>query len=178
MKVGYARVSTQDQNLDLQVQALTDAGCSVIFEEKESGSKSSRPELEKALAVSKAGDTLVVYKLDRLSRSVPDLHRISKFLEEKQVHLQSTTQNIDTSTPMGKFFFSVMGAIAELEREQIIERTLAGLEAARKCGKKFGPKPKAEAKEVKALAQAGLSITSVCKRLGISRATYYRLLAA
>jgi DNA invertase Pin-like site-specific DNA recombinase len=178
MRVGYARVSTRDQDLDLQIQALTNAGCDLIFEEKESGSKADRSELGKALEIVRAGDTLVVYKLDRLSRSVPDLQRISKMLEEKKVHLQSTTQAIDTATPMGKFFFTMLSAIAELEREQIVERTLAGLEAARKSGKKSGPKPKAEAKEVKALVQAGVSPAHVCKRLGISRATMYRLLAA
>lgn len=178
MKVGYARVSTKDQNLSSQVEALTAAGCDLIFEEWESGSKSERPELAKVLEIVKPGDTLVVYKLDRLSRSVMDLHKIVKTLEGRKVHFQSTTQNIDTSTPMGKFFFTVMGAIAELEREQIVERTLAGLEAARKSGKRSGPKPKVEAIEVKALVQAGISPVHVCKRLGISRATYYRLLAA
>lgn len=178
MKIGYARVSTKDQNLDLQIQALSAAGCSVIFEEKESGSKSDRPELLKALEVVKADDTLVVYKLDRLSRSVPDLLKISKLLEEKKVHLQSTTQSIDTSSPMGKFFFTMLSAIAELEREQIVERTLAGLEAARRSGKKSGPKPKADAADVKALVKAGKTPEQVCRLLHISRATVYRLLAA
>lgn len=178
MKVGYARVSTKDQNLTSQIEALTAAGCDLIFEEWESGSKAERPELTKMLEILKAGDTLVVYKLDRLSRSVLDLQKISKLLEEKKINLLSTTQSIDSTTPMGKFFFNVMSAIAELEREQIVERTLAGLDAAHKNGKKSGPKPKAEAKEVKALVQAGVSPAHVCKRLGISRATLYRLLAA
>lgn len=174
-KVGYARVSTRDQNLKSQIEALTAAGCDLIFEESASGKNIDRQELHRAIDCLNAGDTLVVYKLDRLSRSVPDLHKIVKVLEQKGINLYSTTQDINTSTPMGKFFFSIMGAIAELEREQIIERTQAGLDAARRSGKKLGPKPKVDPREVDGLLDAGLSVPEVCKRLGISRATLYRV---
>lgn len=174
-KIGYARVSTKDQNLNSQVYSLTNAGCSLIFEESASGKNLDRPELQKALECLNAGDTLVVYKLDRLSRSLIDLHNLTKLLEQRGINFQSTTQDINTSNPMGKFFYSLMGAIAELNREQIVERTLAGLEAARRSGKKLGPKRKADPREVDALLDAGLSPQEVCKRLSISRATLYRV---
>src|ERR1700733_12777971 len=145
-KIGYARVSTKDQNLDLQIESLAAAGCIVIFEETESGRKTDRPELEKALALLNEGDTLVVYKLDRLTRSLQHLLEISQVLKEKHANLQSTTNDIDTSNPMGRAFFQIIGVIAELEREVIVERTMAGLTAARNSGKKFGPKVKTDPK--------------------------------
>ena len=176
-KIGYARVSTKDQNLDLQIEALTAAGCDLIFEENESGKKADRPELARALALLNAGDTLVVYKLDRLTRSLQHLLEVSQILKDKKANLQSTTNDIDTSTPMGKAFFQIIGVIAELEREVIVERTLAGLKAARNSGKKFGPKVKTDPKAIRALAASGISNEDICKQLNCSRATVYRALA-
>jgi len=177
-KVGYARVSTKDQNLDLQVEALTKAGCDLIFEEKESGKKSDRPELAKLLAILNEGDTLVVYKLDRLTRSLQHLLEVSQILKDKKANLQSTTNDIDTSTPMSKAFFQIIGVIAELEREVIVERTMAGLRAARNSGKKFGPKLKTDPKAIKALSASGLTKEEICKQLNCSKATVYRALKA
>lgn len=179
MKIGYARVSTKDQNLDLQINALTHAGCDIIFEENVSGaSKDNRPELHKALAVLKPGDVLVIYKLDRLSRSLVDLHSISKQINEKSADLLCTCDNIDTSTSAGKLYFSIMGAIAEFERDLIKDRTRAGLEAARKSGKKLGPKQKSDPKSIKTLVNSGIEKSEVCKQLKISRATLYRAMQA
>jgi DNA invertase Pin-like site-specific DNA recombinase len=175
-KIGYARVSTKDQNLDLQIDALTAANCDLIFEETESGKKAERPELAKALAVLNAGDTLVVYKLDRLTRSLQHLLEVSQILKDKKANLQSTTNDIDTSNPMGKAFFQIIGVIAELEREVIVERTLAGLKAARNSGAKFGPKQKTDPKTIRALVASGMAKAEIGKQLNCSRATIYRAL--
>ena len=129
-KIGYARVSTREQNLDLQTDALRKAGCTRIFEETMSGAKRERPQLNSALDYLRAGDTLVVWKLDRLGRSVKDLVELVGELEKRGVHFQSVTDNIDTSTPAGRFFFHVMASLAQMERELLVERTRAGLEAA------------------------------------------------
>lgn len=135
MLIGYVRVSTNDQNTDLQRNALQSANCEQIFEDKISGKTSERPGLKRALRTLKAGDTLVVWKLDRLGRSMRHLVMLTEELRERGVNFRSLTDSIDTSTPMGRFFFHVMGALAEMERELIVERTRAGLSAAREKGR-------------------------------------------
>ncbi|EJV7899894.1 recombinase family protein [Salmonella enterica] len=142
MQIGYVRVSTNDQNTDLQRNALNCAGCELIFEDKISGTKSERPGLKKLLRTLSEGDTLVVWKLDRLGRSMRHLVVLVEELRERGVNFRSLTDSIDTSTPMGRFFFHVMGALAEMERELIVERTSAGLAAARAQGRIGGRRPK------------------------------------
>ena len=127
MLVGYARVSTQDQNLDLQVKALTKAGCKKVFDDKISGTRAERPGLTSALAMLREGDTLVVWKLDRLGRSVKHLVDLVGELHRQGVQFKSLTDSIDTGTASGRFFFHVMASLAEMERELIVERTCAGL---------------------------------------------------
>ena len=180
MKIGYARVSTYDQTLDLQLDALKADGCDRIFtDEGVSGAKSSRPEWDKCLDQLRQGDVLVIWKLDRAGRSTKHLIEVSEFLEFKGVELRSIQDQIDTSTAMGKFFFRTMASIAELERDIIKERTEAGLKAARARGRKGGRKKtitKGQELEAKRLAEEGnMPITEICKQVGISRATYYRL---
>ena len=142
MLIGYARVSTQDQNLELQRDALNKAGCKKIFEDKISGARADRPGLVMALEILREEDTLVVWKLDRLGRSVKQLVGLVSNLHKQGVQFKSLTDSIDTSTPSGRFFFHVMASLAEMERELIVERTHAGLETARKYGRKGGRKPK------------------------------------
>lgn len=142
MLIGYVRVSTNDQNTALQRNALGSAGCELIFEDKISGKVSDRPGLKKVLRTLSEGDTLVVWKLDRLGRSMRHLVVLVEELREKGVNFRSLTDSIDTSTPMGRFFFHVMGALAEMERELIVERTRAGLAAARAEGRIGGRRPK------------------------------------
>jgi DNA invertase Pin-like site-specific DNA recombinase len=178
--IGYARVSTKDQSLQLQQDALKAAGCEIIFQEHESGSKANRAELQMALESLNIGDTLVVYKLDRLSRSLKDLINITSKLQEKGIELKCTSQPIDTSTSMGKVFFHILGAIGEFEKDLIIERTIAGLEAARRLGRKGG-RPKVISQDTiklaKELADQGKAKTDIAKSLNMSRASLYRLLA-
>ncbi len=148
---GYARVSTVEQNLGLQTAALQGAGCARIFTEKASGAQRDRPELAAALGYIRAGDTLVVWKLDRLARSLPQLLETVAQLDARGIELRSVTENIDTATPGGRLVFHLFGALAEFERGIIRERTLAGLQAARANGKvggrpaRFGPKERAAA---------------------------------
>ncbi|KER01030.1 recombinase family protein [Photorhabdus temperata] len=139
-KIGYIRVSTNDQNSDLQKNALMSINCEQIFEDKLSGKTTNRPGLKRALRQLKKGDTLVVWKLDRLGRSVKHLVDLVSNLNERGIHFQSLTDSIDTSTAMGRFFFHVMSALAEMERELIVERTNAGLIAARAQGR-IGGRP-------------------------------------
>ena len=126
MLIGYARVSTQDQNLDLQTEALTKAGCEKIFNDKISGSRAERPGLTKALEMLREGDTLVVWKLDRLGRSVKNLVDLVGELHQQGIQFKSLTDAIDTGTPSGRFFFHVMASLAEMERELTVERTAQG----------------------------------------------------
>jgi DNA invertase Pin-like site-specific DNA recombinase len=142
MLVGYVRVSTNEQNTALQRNALESAGCELIFEDKISGKTSERPGLKKVLKTLTAGDTLVVWKLDRLGRSMRHLVTLIEELRVSGINFRSLTDSIDTSTPMGRFFFHVMGALAEMERELIVERTRAGLAAAREEGRIGGRRPK------------------------------------
>lgn len=142
MLIGYVRVSTNDQNTALQRNALECSGCELIFEDKISGKTAERPGLKKLLRVLSEGDTLVVWKLDRLGRSMRNLVTLIEELRQRKVNFRSLTDSIDTSTPMGRFFFHVMGALAEMERELIVERTRAGLAAARAEGRIGGRRPK------------------------------------
>ena len=157
MQVGYVRVSTNDQNTALQRNALECAGCELIFEDKISGRKADRPGLKKVLRTLSEGDTLVVWKLDRLGRSMRHLVVLVEELRERGVNFRSLTDSIDTSSPMGRFFFHVMGALAEMERELIVERTRAGLEAARAEGRIGGRRPKLTPEQ---WAQAGRLIAA------------------
>jgi DNA invertase Pin-like site-specific DNA recombinase len=177
--IGYARVSTKDQSLQLQIDALKATGCEIIFEEHESGAKYNRAELQSALDTLSTGDILVVYKLDRLSRSLKDLIDIASRLQDKGVALKCTSQPIDTSSSMGKCFFHVLGAIAEFEKDLIKERTIAGLEAAKRLGR-VGGRPKVIREDTinlaKELVNQGKTKTDIAKSLNLSRASLYRLL--
>ena len=180
-KIGYARVSTRDQNLDLQTAALNKAGCTRIFEETMSGAKRERPQLGSALDYLRAGDTLVVWKLDRLGRSVKDLVELVGELATRGVHFQSVTDNIDTSTPAGRFFFHVMASLAQMERELLIERTRAGLEAAKVQGRVGGRKramTESKLESAKKLLAAGAAPRDVAADLGVSLPTLYRWIPA
>jgi DNA invertase Pin-like site-specific DNA recombinase len=185
MLIGYARVSTHEQPLALQQDALTQAGCERLFTDTASGAKADRPGLEEALSHIRSGDTLVVWKLDRLGRSLPPLIETITRLQERGIGFKSLTEQIDTTTSGGKLIFHVFGALAEFEREVIRERTQAGLIAARARGR-HGGHPRAaalnDAKKV-AMAQALYndkknSIADICKTLRISRSTLYRYITA
>lgn len=181
MMIGYARVSTQDQNLDLQTEALTRAGCEKIYEDKISGVRAERPGLTRALEMLREGDTLVVWKLDRLGRSVKQLVDMVGELHKKGIQFKSLTDAIDTGTPAGRFFFHVMASLAEMERELIIERTRAGLDAAKQLGRKGGRKPKMTSSKIesaKKLLASGIPPRDVAKDLGVSVPTLYRWLPA
>jgi DNA invertase Pin-like site-specific DNA recombinase len=178
MLVGYARVSTQDQNPALQLDALKAAGCEKLFVEKASGAQRDRPELLAALEYLREGDSLVVWKLDRLARSLKQLIETVELLESRSIGLRSLTEAIDTTTAGGKLVFHVFGALAEFERSIIRERTKAGLEAARARGKKGGRPPSLVAKDL-ATAKAMLSdpeitMEEVAKRLRVAPSTLYR----
>jgi len=181
MLIGYARVSTQDQNLELQREALTKAGCERIFEDRASGSRTDREGLARAIDMLRSGDTLVVWKLDRLGRSVKQLVDLVGELQQRGVQFKSLTDAIDTSTPSGRFFFHVMASLAEMERELIVERTRAGLEAARKLGRKGGRRPKMTAGKIESarrLLETGMPAKDVARSLGVSVPTLYRWLPA
>lgn len=181
MKIGYARVSTRDQNLDLQIAALEAIGCERIYKEAMSGTKRNRPELNRALEHLRAGDTLVVYKLDRLGRSVKDLVELVGELETRGVHFQSTTDAIDTSTPAGRFFFHVMASLAQMEHELLRERTQAGLQAARAQDRLGGRKramTESKLESARKLLAAGASARDVAADLGVSVPTLYRWIPA
>lgn len=179
MKIGYARVSTVEQNLGLQETALRNAGCERIFTDQMSGYTSARQGLDKALDIARAGDTLVVWKLDRLGRSVQNLIAVVNSLDSRGIAFASLTDAIDTSTPAGRFFFHVMAALAEMERDLIRERTRAGLDHARKMGR-TGGRPKAmttsKIDSAKRLLDAGAAPKDVAQDLGISIPTLYRWL--
>ena len=177
MLVGYVRVSTQDQNLDLQLEALQKAGCEKIYEDKTSGSKAERPGLKMALEVLREGDTLVVWKLDRLGRTVKQLVAFVSEFEEQGIHFKSLTDSIDTSTPSGRFFFHIMASLSQMERELMLERTRAGLAAARVRGRMGGRKRKMTELKVisaKKLLASGTSPKDVANHLGGSIPTLYR----
>ena len=181
MLIGYARVSTTDQNLDLQCDALTSAGCQKIFTDTISGAKASRPGLDQALEHLRDGDTLVVWKLDRLGRSVKNLIAFTDQLEHAGIGFRSLTDQIDTTTPAGRFFFHVMASLAQMERELTIERTRAGLEAARKNGRPPGRKRLMTERKITAARQLlaqGTSAADVAHNVGVSIPTLYRWIPA
>lgn len=182
MLVGYARVSTRDQKPHLQLDALREAGCERIFEETASGSKRERPELQAALDFMRSGDTLVIWKLDRLARSTRQLLETVERLLQQGIGLKTLTQDIDTTTAGGRLIFTVFGAIAEFEQEIIRERTCAGLDAARARGRKGGrPRVLSEKdlKEARALlTDPDITVEDVARRLGVGSSTLYRYLPA
>jgi DNA invertase Pin-like site-specific DNA recombinase len=184
MLVGYARISTTEQNLDLQKDALERAECTKLFTETASGAKLERPALRQALEYVRAGDVLVVWKLDRLGRSLKQLIETVSELQERGIEFKSLTENIDTTTSAGKLIFHLFGSLAEFERDLIRERTQAGLRAARARGR-LGGRPRAEGlndeKKV-ALARSLYndkrnSIETICKTLKVSRSTLYRYIS-
>lgn len=178
MKIGYARVSTHEQNLDLQKDALTEEGCTKIITDEVSGTKSERKGLSKIKLMLREGDTLVVWKLDRLGRSLKDLITWIGYLEEQGVGFKSITENIDTTTPTGKLVFHIMGAMAEFERDIIRERTLAGLASARMRGRVGGRKPSISMHKKQELVRLYESkttnVASICELYGITKTTLYR----
>ncbi len=181
MLIGYARVSTQDQNLDLQTEALHKAGCKKIFEDRASGNGAERPGLAQARESLREGDTLVVWKLDRLGRSVKHLVDLVGELQKQGVQFKSLTDSIDTGTASGRFFFHVMASLAEMERELIVERTRAGLEVARQLGRKGGRKRQMTDRKIKSakkLLASGVPPRDVAANLGVSIPTLYRWIPA
>ena len=181
MLIGYARVSTDDQNLDLQRDALTQGGCYKIYEDRESGAKAERPGLITTLEVLREGDTLVVWRLDRLGRTLKDLIALAEKLESRRIGFKSLKENIDTTTSGGKLVFHLFGALAEFERNLIRERTQAGLSAARARGR-LGGRPKALDPATRQLAirlyrERQHSIDDICKMMRISKPTLYSYLA-
>jgi DNA invertase Pin-like site-specific DNA recombinase len=181
MLIGYARVSTQDQNLDLQTDALIKAGCKKVFDDKMSGGRAQRPGLTRALETLREGDTLVVWKLDRLGRSVKNLVDLVSDLHKQGVQFMSLTDAIDTGTPSGRFFFHVMASLAEMERELTVERTRAGLEIARQSGRRGGRKRQmtdSKIESAKQLLANGVPPREVATNLGVSVPTLYRWIPA
>jgi DNA invertase Pin-like site-specific DNA recombinase len=180
MLIGYARVSTQEQNLDLQTDALQKAGCEKIFSDRKSGKDKAREGLNAALNYLRENDTLVIWKMDRLGRSLKDLIEIVMDLAEKNVGFISLQENIDTTKSGGKLIFHMFGALAEFERDIIRERTMAGLKAARARGR-LGGRPRIMDAEKVAMAKTLMddpnnSIKSICKMLNVSKSTLYRYL--
>jgi DNA invertase Pin-like site-specific DNA recombinase len=183
MKIGYARVSTRDQNADLQVDALKQAGCERIYQDIASGAKSARPELDKLLAHVRAGDTVVIWKLDRLGRSLKHLVELVGELAERKVGLQSLNDPIDTTHAQGRLVFNLFASLAEFERELIRERTQAGLSAARARGR-IGGRPKGLPAKAEATSMAAetlyregrLSVSAIGEKLHISKSTLYSYL--
>ena len=181
MLIGYARVSTDDQNLDLQRDALQTAKCERIYQDKISGSKTVRPGLDEALGHLRQGDVFVIWKLDRLGRSVKGLVDFVAELEGRGVQFKSLTDGIDTTTPSGRFFFHIMASLAQMERELIAERTKAGLEAARKRGRVGGRKramTQSKLESAHRLLKDGVPPKEVAQNLGVSVPTLYRWLPA
>lgn len=180
MLVGYARVSTADQEARLQLDALDAAGCTRTFCDQASGKNRERPELARALDQLRAGDVLVVWKLDRLGRSLADLIALADQVAKIGADLQSLTERIDTASPGGRLFYHLLAAFSEFERDLIRERTLEGLKAARASGARPGRKPGLSADQVKAAAAIlgepanGLTVVAVAQLLGVSPATLYR----
>ena len=182
MKFGYARVSKNDQSLDVQIQKLTAAGCNEIFQEKISGVKDNRVQLNLLMGKLRKGDTICVVRLDRLGRRMIKLIDLINGFKVKGIEFISLENNIDTTTPMGMLLFSMCAAFSEMERELIKERVKAGLDAAHSKGRKGG-RPKAlttdKLKTLKSLVQSEeFSVTKICIMVGISRSVYYRAIAA
>lgn len=181
MLVGYARVSTEEQNLNLQLDELKRAGCEKFFTDEMSGAKRERPGLSEALAFMRPGDTLVVWRLDRLGRSLKDLIQRVEELQQREIGFRSLHESIDTTSPGGKFQFHVFSALAEFERDLIRERTMAGLRAARARGK-LGGRPKGMTPDkvkmaARLMKDPNVSAQEICKMLGVSRTTLYRYIS-
>ena len=183
MKIGYARISTKGQHLDLQIDALKKAGCEKIYKDIISGSLSNRPALDQLLNDVNKNDVIVIWKLDRLGRSLKNLVDLINTLNAKGVGLKSVNDPVDTTTAQGRLIFNIFGSLAEFERELIKERTIAGLEAAREKGK-IGGRPKGLTKKAQNIAltaeylyiEGKLSVNEILEQLGIGRATLYRYL--
>jgi DNA invertase Pin-like site-specific DNA recombinase len=182
MLIGYARISTVDQNLALQRDALTEAGCTKIFTEQMSGAVTDRPALHDTLEFARSGDTLIVWKLDRLARSMKQLIETVETLRLRGIGFRSLTEALDTTTAQGRLVFHMFGALAEFERSLIRERTQAGLAAARRLGRKGGRPPKLTDDDIDAakalLANPDIGVTQIAHRLGVSPATLYRYIPA
>src|SRR5271169_3956813 len=182
MLIGYARVSTVDQNLALQRDPLTEAGCGKIYTEQMSGAAADRPALHDALEFARSGDTLIVWKLDRLARSMKQLIETVENLRLRGIGFRSLTEALDTTTAQGRLVFHMFGALAEFERSLIRERTQAGLAAARRAGRTGGRPPKLTDDDIEAaralLANPDIAVTQIAHRLGVSPATLYRYIPA
>jgi DNA invertase Pin-like site-specific DNA recombinase len=179
MKYGYARVSTEDQNPAMQLAALKKAGCKTVFKDEVTGAHVKRPALTRCLNKLETGDTLIVWKLDRLGRSLRDLITMLDDFRSKGIGFLSLTEAIDTETPTGRAMWQMIGVLAELERSLIVERTRAGVKAAQKRGVKFGQKPKLTPERFAhawKLIEQGTTPTQAAKMIGVSRATVYRAL--
>lgn len=178
MLIGYARVSTLDQNPQLQLDALTDAGCEKIFYEKKSGANSKRIELQAALDYMREGDTLVVWKLARLARSIKQMIKTAEDLKERKIGLVALTQKIDTTTPEGRLFFHMNVCFDEFQREIIVENTKAGLAAANRLGRLGGRPPSLKTDDIAAakamLRDVNITVQDVACRLGVAPSTLYR----
>lgn len=175
--IGYGRVSTTDQNPNLQIDALSAEGCKETFIDKASGVLRERPELRKALNRLKAGSTLVVWKLDRLGRSLLHLLEIIREIEAKGANLKVLAENIDTTTSMGRFFFAIIGALGEFTRERIREAQAAGIAAAKSRGVKLGAKRKLNNSDLRSadiLQENGATLVEIAKTLGVDPATLWR----
>ncbi len=177
MKIGYARVSTLEQNTDMQKKALKKAGCKKVLVDKVSGTIAKRPGLEKAKELLRKGDTLVVWRLDRLGRSLRDLIEWVRYLDEHGVGLESLQESINTSTPTGKLTFHLFGALAEFEHNLIQERTQAGLSAARERGRHGGRRKALDAEKqsvaVNLYNEKKMTVKKICEMMGISKPTLY-----
>jgi DNA invertase Pin-like site-specific DNA recombinase len=181
MLIGYARVSTADQNLDLQKESLKNIGCQKIYEDKATGSNANRQGLKQAIDQLRDGDTFVVWKLDRLGRSVKGLIDFVANLESNNIQFRSLTDQIDTGSPAGRFFFHVMASLAQMERELVSERTRAGLDAARRRGKVGGRKrvmTESKVESARKLLSTGSCPKDVANNLGVSIPTLYRWVPA
>ncbi|WP_030273713.1 recombinase family protein [Streptomyces sp. NRRL B-24484] len=178
MRIGVARVSTRDQHPEAQQDALRAAGCEKVLTDKASGKLARRPELDKALLILREGDQLVVTKLDRLGRSLENLIELSNELQEREVGLVVLDQGIDTTTPVGRMFFQILGAIAEFEHALMSERTMDGLAAARARGRTGGQKPKLGPRQVqlaRAMYDSGdYTVQQIADEFGVTRPTIYR----
>lgn len=180
MRIGYARVSTEDQTLDLQRDALKQAKCREVYEEQASGKNAVRPQLDACLKSLRDGDTLVVWRLDRLGRNLADLVGLVTALEQRKINFESLTEKIETVSPSGRLVFHVFAALAEFERNLIRERTMAGLTAARARGRTGGRPPKLTPKEIKTiralLKSAEIPVAEIAARFHIARSTLYRVI--
>lgn len=179
MKIGYARVSSHGQSLDIQLKKLKEAGCEKIFSEKVSGVKGVRKAFSAMLNFAREGDQIIVTRLDRLSRSLLELQKTSKILESKIIDLKILEQDIDTSTPSGRLLFNIVGVVAEFEREMINQRAAEGRKAAKEKGVKFGAKKKLSSKDIesiKNLIAMGESKAELAKLYSVGRSTLYRAL--